>query len=107
MASAAHADEAKVSRETLLQQSVVLPSQNVQTNVIRVDFPPGYKTPLHTHEGQGPRYVVKGHLKIEDAGKTQVYGPGEAFWETGAAMTVENVSGSDAEIIIFEIAPAK
>ena len=45
------------------------------------------------------------HLKVEDADKTQVYGPGEVFWESGQPMTVENVGGTDAEFVIFEIAP--
>jgi quercetin dioxygenase-like cupin family protein len=107
LAFAANAEEPQAARQLLLNKAVTVPATNVQTKVIRVDFPAGYKTPLHTHEGQGPRYVVKGHLKVEDAGKTEVYGPGDVFWETGAAMTVENVGGNDAEIIIFEIAPGK
>ena len=43
----------------------------------------------------------------EDAGQTQVYGQGDVFWETGQEMTVENIGGGDAEIVIFELAPAK
>lgn len=107
-AGAAQAEEpqAMPSRQTLLDKEASLPTNPILTKVIRVEFPPGYKTPSHTHEGQGPRYVVKGHLKITDAVKTQTYGPGEVFWETGEAMTVENVGGSDAEFIIFELAPA-
>jgi len=105
-AVAAQAEEPQAARQLLLKQDVTLPATTVQAKVIRVQFPSGYKTPLHTHEGQGPRYVVKGHLKVEDNGKTSVYGPGEVFWETGAAMTVENVGGGDAEIVIFELAPA-
>ncbi len=104
-AGLAQADEAMPSRQTLLSKEASLPGNPILTKVIRVEFPPGYKTPTHTHEGQGPRYVVKGHLKISDAAKTQVYGPGEVFWETGEAMTVENVGGSDAEFVIFELAP--
>jgi quercetin dioxygenase-like cupin family protein len=106
-ALAAQADEPQASRQLLLQKDAVLPAATVQTKVIRVEFPPGYKTPLHTHEGPGPRYVVKGHLKVEDAGQTQVYGPGDVFWETGAAMTVENVGGGEAEIVIFELSAAR
>lgn len=104
---AANAEEtvAMPSRQSLLKKDLTLPATQVQTHVIRVEFPPGFKTPSHTHEGQGPRYVVKGHLKVEDAGKTQVYGPGDVFWETGQPMTVENTGGTDAEFIIFEIAP--
>ena len=105
----AHADEsvAKFSRELLLKKHVSLPAKDIDTNVIRVKFPKAYKTPLHTHEGPGPRYVLKGKLKIEDNGQTNIYGQGEVFWETGAEMTVENVGKGEAEIIIFEMAPAK
>ncbi len=99
--------EAKFSRQPLFKKQVTLPAREVDAKVIRVKFPKGYKTPLHTHEGPGPRYVVKGKLKIEDGGNTQVYGQGEVFWETGAEMTVENVGNAEAEIIIFELAPAK
>jgi quercetin dioxygenase-like cupin family protein len=105
----AHAEEAQQmpSRQLLLRKEVIVPSNPVQTNVIRVQFPSGYKTPLHTHAGPGPRYVLKGKLRIEDAGESRVYGSGDVFWETGAAMTVENIGGGDAEIVIFELAPAK
>lgn len=99
----AQADQA--SRQLLLDKAVTLQAATLSSKLIRVEFPAGFKTPSHTHEGQGPRYIVKGHLKVEDAVKTQVYGPGEVFWETGEPMTVENVGGSDAEFIIFEIAP--
>ena len=95
------------SRQSLLKKEITLPTTQAVVNVVRVEFPSGFKTPLHTHEGQGPRYVIKGHLKIEDSGKTQVYGPGDVFWESGQEMTVENVGGSDAEFIIFEVAPSK
>jgi quercetin dioxygenase-like cupin family protein len=98
---------AKFSRQQLLKKRVSLPSKEVETHVIRAQFPKGYKTPIHTHEGPGPRYVVKGKLKVEDAGESNIYGPGEVFWETGGEMTVENVAPAESEIIIFEMAPAK
>lgn len=108
-ATPAHADgETKsFSRQMLLNKAVTLPSKDIATHVLRVRFPKGFKTPLHTHEGPGPRYVVNGKLRVEDAGENKVYGPGEVFWETGAEMTVENVGAGDAEIIIFEMVPAK
>jgi quercetin dioxygenase-like cupin family protein len=95
-----------MSRQLLLKKAVPAPADTVETRVIRVQFPSGYKTPLHTHEGPGPRYVLKGRLRVEDAGERHVYGPGDVFWETGAAMTVENIGGGDAEMVIFELAPA-
>ena len=95
------------SRQTLLKKTVTLPSPQIETQVIKVHFPPGFKTPSHTHEGPGPRYVVKGRLRVKDSGEDHVYGPGQVFWESGSEMTVENVGGGDAEIVIFQMAPAK
>lgn len=106
--SAAAADNpTAASRQLLLQKAVTLPANTVDTRLIRVRFPPGYKTPLHTHEGPGPRYVLQGRLRVEDAGERREYGAGDVFWETGSAMTVENVGGSDAELVIFELGPVK
>ena len=96
-----------MSRQLLLKQALPPLGANPEARVIRVHFPSGYKTPMHTHEGPGPRYVLKGKVRVEDNGKTQVYGPGDVFWETGAAMTVQSVSGDDAEMVIFEIAPGQ
>ena len=111
-ATAAFADQNKHSaatfeRQLLLKKKVTLPASTILANVIRVQFPKGFKTPAHTHEGPGPRYVVRGQLKVEDNGETKVFNAGEVFWETGDMMTVENVGLSEAEIIIFEMAPAK
>jgi quercetin dioxygenase-like cupin family protein len=104
-----HAGEAPamVPRQLLLKKTVQLAEPTVETRIVRVRFPSGYKTPLHTHEGPGPRYVLTGKLRIEDGGQSHVYGSGDVFWETGTAMTVENIGGNDAEMVIFELAPAK
>ena len=96
-----------IERALLLEKPVELPSTQVDTKVMRVKFSPGFKTPWHTHEGPGPRYVVKGQLTVVENGKTNVYKAGEVFWETGALMSVENTGADFAELIIFELAPAK
>jgi len=102
------ADEVRMPpRQILLEKAAELPANQVNARVIRVIFPPGYKTPLHTHEGPGPRYVLRGRIKIEESGQTQEYGPGEVFWESGQWMTVENISESEAEMIIFELGTVK
>lgn len=98
---------AKFSRTELLNKHVTLASPEIDAKVIRVKFPKGFKTPLHTHQGPGPRFVLKGRLQVEDSGESHVYKPGEVFWETGTEMTVENVGKGEAEIIIFEMAAAK
>lgn len=92
-------------KETLLEKSVELSSNKINAQVFRILLPKGFKTPQHIHNGPGPRYVVKGRVKIEEGGQTQEYGPGQVFWESGAVMTAENVSDGEAELLIFEIAP--
>lgn len=100
-------EKAGLNRTLLLEKKLELPNPNINAKMIRVEFPFGYKTPWHTHEGPGPRYVVKGSLKVVDNGKTNTYSAGEVFWETGALMSVENVGDDTAELIIFELAPNK
>ena len=94
-------------RTVLLENKVELPSNNVNAKVIRVIFPPTFKTPRHTHEGPGPRYVVKGKLKVVEDGKTNTYAVGDVFWETGHLMSVENIGEDSAELIIFELVSEK
>jgi len=96
-----------LNRTLLLENKVELPSNNVNAKVIRVTFPSAFKTPWHTHEGPGPRYVVKGKLKVIEGGKTNIYAVGDVFWESGNLMSVENMGEDPAELIIFELAPVK
>ena len=104
---AVSADEGKpgLIRTTLMENPVELPSKNISAKVIRVTFPPHYKTPWHTHEGPGPRYVVRGKFEVTDNGMVKTYSNGEVFWETGKLMAVENIGNETAELIIFELAP--
>ncbi len=96
-----------LNRTVLLEKKLALSNPNINTKMIRVAFPPAFKTPWHTHEGPGPRYVVKGTLKVVEGGKANTYSAGEVFWETGELMSVENVGDDAAELIIFELAPIK
>lgn len=98
-------ETSEIKRTILLKQNVTLLGPNVSSKVIRVNFPAGAKTPRHTHEGPGPRYVVKGTLQVVEGDKTGIYSEGEVFWETGQSMTVENIGGEPAELIIFEMGP--
>jgi quercetin dioxygenase-like cupin family protein len=106
--SSTQAEEIKMPpRQILFEKVVELPSNQINARVIRVIFPQGYKTPLHTHEGPGPRYVLRGRVKIEESGQIHEYGPGEVFWETGQWMSAENISEGEAEMIIMELAAPK
>jgi len=100
-------EKATLNRTVLLEKKLELSSPNINTKMIRVAFPPAFKTPWHTHEGPGPRYVVKGTLKVVEGGKANTYSASEVFWESGELMSVENVGDDAAEIIIFELAPVK
>ena len=99
--------QGKMAQEVLFEKDVELPSKNVHVKIRRVKFPVGFKTPEHTHEGPGPRYILKGKLEVIEGGVTGTFGPGEVFWESGIPMTAENVSGEEAEFIIIELLPAK
>lgn len=94
-----------LNRTILLENKVEFPSKNINTKIIQVTFPPAFKTPWHTHQGPGPRYIVKGKLKVIEDGKTNIYCAGEVFWESGSLMFVENIGEGSAELIIFELAP--
>ena len=82
----------KLVKSTLLDKKIELSSANIDAKVIRVTFPPAFITPWHTHEGPGPRYVVKGKLKVIEGGKTNIYSVGDVFWESGDLMSVENIN---------------
>jgi quercetin dioxygenase-like cupin family protein len=99
--------QGNVPPKTLLEQVVELPSKNVNVKIRRVMFPVGFKTPEHTHEGPGPRYILRGKLKVIEGGVTGTYGTGEVFWESGIPMTAENVGGEEAEVILIELLPVK
>ena len=97
-----------VLKQQLLFENVVeLPSKQINAKIKRVTFPEGFLTPWHTHSGPGPRYVLKGTLKISEGGQTNTYSAGEVFWESGIRMSAENVGEGEAEVVIFELAPAK
>jgi len=99
-------DKPTLNRTVLLENRIELPSNIINAKTIRVTFPSAFKTPWHTHEGQGPRYVVKGQLKVIEEGKTNIYSVGDVFWESGNLMSVENIGEGSAELIIFELGPA-
>jgi len=49
----------------------------------RVDFPPGGVAYLHTHPGPGIRYLLFGSITIEAGGRSERFGPGDAWFESG------------------------
>ena len=49
----------------------------------RVDFPPGGVAYLHTHPGPGIRCLLFGSIRIDTGGRSETYGPFEAWFERG------------------------
>jgi quercetin dioxygenase-like cupin family protein len=49
----------------------------------RIDFPPNGVAYRHTHPGPGIRCLLHGRLEIETEGRSTVYGPGGAWFESG------------------------
>ncbi|HUB94324.1 MAG TPA: hypothetical protein VL993_00315 [Stellaceae bacterium] len=49
----------------------------------RVEFPPGGVAYHHTHQGPGVRCLVAGSIRIDSAGASHAYAPGQAWFESG------------------------
>ena len=61
-----------------------------------VGFPKGGVAYTHVHQGPGLRYCLEGGIRIEGEGSVHSYGPGEAWFEGGAAPVLAPTS-SEAE----------
>ena len=62
----------------------------------RVSFPKGGIAYTHIHQGPGIRYCLEGGIRIETEGRVNVYGPGEAWFESGSSPVFAPTS-PDAE----------
>ena len=58
----------------------------------RVLFPKGGIAYTHVHQGPGIRYCLEGRIRIEIEGQSQSYGPGEPWFEDGAAPVLAPTS---------------
>ncbi|MEN8260063.1 MAG: cupin domain-containing protein [Pseudomonadota bacterium] len=104
---AAVEEKPEFTKEILFEKPVELPSAKINAKVIRVTFPDKFKTPWHIHPGPGPRYVLKGTVKITEGGVTNTYSAGQVFWESGIRMQAENIGEGPAQVVIFELAPGE
>jgi len=90
----------------LLKKVVEVPSK-IAVVVRLATYPRGYRTPLHTHKGPGPRYILQGTLKVVEGEKAETYTAGQVFWETGLPMTVENLGEAESQHLIIELLPVE
>jgi hypothetical protein len=71
-------------RGALLHAPVVLDaSQPWLMRCDRVEFPPGGVAYTHTHRGPGIRCLQLGSIRIDTAGGSHSYAPGQAWFESG------------------------
>jgi quercetin dioxygenase-like cupin family protein len=99
-------DQPKPAVKVLLEKVVEVPSK-IKVLVRHVTYPQGYKTPEHTHKGPGPRYILQGKVKVMEGGEMGTYSAGEVFWESGIAMTAENIGDGEYKAVIVELLPVE
>jgi quercetin dioxygenase-like cupin family protein len=75
----------------------------------RVEFAPGYSSPLHTHPGEEIIYVLEGELEYEIGGKVTRVKPGDVlFVPAGTPHLGRNVgSTSGAELATYVVEKGK
>lgn len=94
-----------VPNQILLEHEQEIGTPRVKTRVVRVTLPPGFNSPLYIHEVPGPRYVLKGQVKVDEGSEAHVYGPTGVFWESGRWMRIANAGSEEAELLAIELMP--
>ena len=77
--------------------------------VLRVNYPPGGKSPAHRHAGDVFAYVLTGQVRSENSatGAVRVYGAGTSFFEPAGSthLVSENASSTEpASFLAFFVA---
>jgi hypothetical protein len=72
------------SLEKLSAVLETLPQGELLLRADSVAFPPGGCAFLHKHWGPGIRCLLEGGIRIDTHGRSTSYGPGSAWYETGA-----------------------
>jgi len=99
------AEPAPLSQQLLGEQAMDLSASNVKVRVIKLTLPKGWKVATRIHPIPGPRYVLKGRVRIATDTKAEEFGPGQLFWETGSQYLSENVSDSEVDLLVTEMLP--
>jgi quercetin dioxygenase-like cupin family protein len=104
---AAQAQQAGTKRTDLQRHDLSVPGREVIQ--VRVDFDPGYVSPLHTHPGEEIIYVIEGTLEYEIGGKTTRVKPGDVlFVPAGTPHLARNLgSGNGAELATYVVEKGK
>ena len=79
----AHVGAVRVDGEAIVWEVDERPEGDWLIRCDRVDFPPGGVAYRHTHPGPGIRVLLHGRIRIDSAGESHEYGPGEWWYESG------------------------
>ncbi len=79
----AHFGAARVDGDAIVWEVDDRPDGDWLVRCDRVDFPPGGVAYLHTHPGPGIRVLLHGRIRIDSAGESHEYAPGEWWYESG------------------------
>lgn len=99
------AENSPLPQQLLGEESMDLSSAKVKVRVIKLTLAKGWKVKTRIHPIPGPRYVLKGRVRIATDDKAEEFGPGQLFWETGAQYLSENVSDSEVDLLVTEMIP--
>jgi quercetin dioxygenase-like cupin family protein len=102
------AQQAGTKRTELQRHDLSAPGREVIQ--VRVDFDPGYVSPMHTHPGEEIIYVLEGTLEYHVDGRpTATYKPGEVLLvPAGTVHWVKNIgSGNGAELATYVVEKGK
>lgn len=89
----------------LAEHGFELSSAKFKMKLFRHVLPRGFKAAEHIHDRPGPRYVIKGRVRVLSEGSVAEYGPGEVFWEMNGTFMLENISAGDVDLLMVEMIP--
>jgi quercetin dioxygenase-like cupin family protein len=95
------AQQAGTKRTDLQRRDLSAPGREVFQ--VRVDFDPGYVSPMHTHPGEEVIYVIEGTLEYEIGGKVSKVKAGDVlFVPAGVAHKAKNIGADNgAELATY------
>jgi quercetin dioxygenase-like cupin family protein len=103
----AQAQQAGTKRTDLQRNDLSAPGREVIQ--VRVDFDPGYVSPMHTHPGEEIIYVIEGTLEYVIGGKTARVKAGDVlFVPAGTPHLAKNVGSTNgAELATYVVEKGK
>jgi quercetin dioxygenase-like cupin family protein len=101
------AQQAGTKRTDLQRHDLSAPGREVIQ--VRVDFDPGYVSPMHAHPGEEIIYVIEGTLEYEIGGETAKVKPGDVlFVPAGTPHLARNVGTTNgAELATYVVEKGK